>query len=1048
MHDDRSQVEARIQRALRERIRPAIYPQSMPLDVSAWEVPGEPVPVTDALAAEYVPFAIGSRWGTPWSTTWLRISGCVPAEFAGKRLEVVVDLGFGTDHPGFQAEGLAYDMNGRPIKGISPRNAYVPIEARAGDRIDLLVEAAANPTVLASDGGQSDFRPTKVGELATAGTDPIYTLRRVDLAVRDVEVFHLTLDIEVLDELMRELPANEPRRHEILRALERALDSLDLQDVATGATAARKQLADALARPAHATAHRVSAVGHAHIDSAWLWPIRETMRKCARTFSNVVALADDYPELVFACSSAQQYAWVQQQQPEIFARIKAAVARGQWAPVGGMWVESDANLPGGEALARQLIHGRRYFKEEFDFDCQEVWLPDSFGYTAAFPQLARLAGARWFLTQKLSWNQTNKLPHHTFWWEGIDGTRVFTHFPPVDTYNARVTGSELAHATHNYADKGGGTRSLMPFGYGDGGGGPTREMLERTRRLADVEGSARVTVETPTAFFAAAEAEYADAPVWSGELYLEIHRGTYTTQAKTKSGNRRSEHLLREAELWAATAAVRGEMEYPYEGLDRTWKTVLLHQFHDILPGSSIGWVHREAAATYAVVAAELEELIERSTASVKAGPAPDTNDFVVMNSAPHRRREVLLVSSENSPKVAGKYAQILSDGRTALLVDVPALGTAAVTGPEPAMPVVVTVSEDTIALDNGLIRCTLDANGLMTSVYDVRCGREALPRGAMANLLQLHPDHPNQWDAWDIDAHYRRVRVDLVTATSVEVVERGPLFASVRIERSFGTSTITQIVSLTAGSARLDVDNDIDWHETEKVLKVAFPLDIHAERSSAEIQFGHVQRPTHSNTSWDAARFEIWAHRWLHVADSDYGFAVVNDSTYGHDVARSASEGGGTTTTVRLTLLRAAQFPDPTADQGRHHLRFGLVVGASIGDAVEHGYAVNLPLRVVPGPPAMPLLTVDNAAVAVESLKLAEDRSGDVVVRLYESRGGRALTRVRPNFAVRGVTVVDLLEDELRESDLAPISRVEGSDVLLELRPFQVVTLRFGVGS
>src|SRR5918995_353836 len=373
------------------------------------------------------------------------------------------------------------------------------------------------------------------------------------------------------------------------------LDVLDLADVGGTAAAARKVLADPLGRPAHASAHRLSAVGHAHIDCAWLWPLRETRRKCARTFANVTALAADYPELVFACSSAQQYAWVKEDQPALFDRIKRTVASGQWAPVGGMWVESDANLPGGESLARQLVHGRRFFRDELGVDTPEVWLPDTFGYTAAFPQLARLAGARWFLTQKLSWNETNRMPHHTFRWEGLDGPRILPHFPPVDTYNAELTGAELAHAVANYAEKGAGTRSLVPFGYGDGGGGPTREMLERARRLADLEGSPRVTVESPAAFFAAAEAEYPDAPVWSGELYFELHRGTYTSQAATKAGNRRSERLLREAELWAATAAVRAGAPYPYDELDELWKTVLLHQFHDILPGSSISWVHREA---------------------------------------------------------------------------------------------------------------------------------------------------------------------------------------------------------------------------------------------------------------------------------------------------------------------------------------------------------------------------------------------------------------------------------------------------------------------
>ncbi|MCW2968129.1 MAG: Alpha-mannosidase, partial [Solirubrobacteraceae bacterium] len=737
MHENHRSVEQRLSRALRERIRPAVYAASEPLDVTAWHAPGEPVPVGEALAAAYERFPVGSRWGSPWSTSWLRIRGSVPGAFAGRRVEVVVDLGFDASGPGFQAEGLAYSADGVPIKGISPRNAYVPVTARAagGERIDLLVEAAANPTVLRWSGedGGSPFLPTTLGDRPASPTDPLYVLRRVDAAVLDERVMAFALDVEVLQGVMTSLPLSEPRRHEILRALERALDVLDLHDIAGSVDGAAAELRDVLRRPAHASAHRISAVGHAHIDSAWLWPIRETKRKCARTFANVTALASDYPELVFACSSAQQYAWVQEQQPQIFARMQEAARLGSWAPVGGMWVESDTNMPGSEALARQFVHGQQFFQQHFGASCEEVWLPDSFGYTAAFPQIARLAGARWFLTQKLSWNTTNTLPHHTFWWEGLDGTRVFTHFPPVDTYNAEVVGGELQHAVSTFAEKGAATRSLMPFGYGDGGGGPTREMLERARRLADLEGAARVTVESPRAFFSAAEEEYADAPVWAGELYLEFHRGTYTSQARTKRGNRRSEHLLRELELWATTAAVRTGVDYPYDTLTSAWQTVLLHQFHDILPGSSIGWVHAEAAETYAALATELE-----------AGIADVAATEGILNASPFPRAEVITLP-----------------GNAMAWAVAPALGLGSVvefTG----TPVTTIESDEGTTLDNGIVRMQVDHHGLLTSALDLRTGRESLAPGSSGNLLQLHPDHPNQWDAWDLDAHYRRVGTDL----------------------------------------------------------------------------------------------------------------------------------------------------------------------------------------------------------------------------------------------------------------------------------------------
>ncbi|GAA4214484.1 alpha-mannosidase [Actinocatenispora rupis] len=1058
MHDDRDLVERRLDRAMEQRIRPALYAATAPLTVAVWHVPdephpdgaaggpvaAEPRPVTDALAATYEPMPLGTRWGRPWSTSWFRVTGEVPAEFAGKRVEAVFDLGFGGG-PGFSCEAMAYDAAGVPVKALHPLNRYVPVgnPVAGGERVDLLLEGAANPEI------SMGIEPTYLGDKLTAGDAPLYQLRQADVAVLDETVFGLIADVEVLSELMHELSVDNPRRHEILRALERMLDTLDLHDVAGTAAAGRAELVDVLSRPAHASAHRISAAGHAHIDSAWLWPLRETVRKSSRTFANVTALAEEYPELVFACSQAQQYAWVKDAQPAVFERIKRAVANGNWAPVGSMWVESDANLPGGEALVRQITHGKRFFADELGVDTRGIWLPDSFGYNASFPQIARLAGLDWFLTQKISWNQVNKMPHHTFWWEGIDGTRIFTHFPPADTYNGTFAGEELARAVRNYAEKGAGTISLLPFGHGDGGGGPTREMLEKARRLADLEGSAKVTVEHPDRFFDAAREEYPDAPVWRGEMYLELHRGTFTTQAKTKQGNRRSEHLLRTAELWATAAAVYSGADYPYAELDALWKTVLLHQFHDILPGSSIAWVHREARATYERIRSELAAIIESSAHSVGGGRGsesaserrtgesePRLGGLRSFNAAPQDRAEVTAVPADLAAHtgLAADAVQKLSDGQVAAWASAPALGVGTV---EPDLPSgdVAPVTVDGRVLSNGLVRVTVDDHGLVTSVYDLRADREVLAPGTYGNLLQLHPDHPNKWDAWDLDKHYQHRHTDLTEAESVEVVDRGPLLGAIRVVRRFGESTATQTLVLRAGSPRLDVRTEIDWRESEKVLKAAFPIDVHAERESAEIQFGHVQRPTHTNTSWDAARFEVYAHRWIHVAEPGYGVALVTDSTYGHDVHRATREEGGTTTTVRLTLLRAPHSPDPHTDIDTHTFTYSLVPGAGIGEAVAAGYALNLPLTVAAGTAAPdPLVRLDHPAVLAEAVKLADDGSGDVVVRLYESRGGRASTTVTAGFPVAAVTEVDLLERPLAELDAGEP---------LAFRPFQIRTLR-----
>ncbi|MFH8982287.1 alpha-mannosidase [Streptomyces varsoviensis] len=1041
MHDDRPLVEGRLERALGQFIRPAQYAERTPLALTVWHAPGEPVSVQEALKGTYEPFETGMAWGRPWSTSWFRLAGEVPRGWAGRRVEAVIDPGFSGDGPGFQAEGLVHDADGVPIKGIHPRNRHVAVAARAagGEPVHLLLEAAANPAVL-----RHGFAPTRLGDVLTSGDAPLYRFASADLAVLDENVWHLLLDIDVLVELMRELPADRSRHHEILRALEDLLDALDLHDVAGTAAAGRAALADVLARPAHPSAHRVSATGHAHIDSAWLWPLRETVRKAARTFANVTELADEYPELVFACSQAQQYAWVKANQPHIWKRIKRAVQEGNWAPVGSMWVESDANMPGGEALARQLVHGKRFFLEELGVETEEVWLPDSFGYTAAFPQLARLAGIRWFLTQKLSWNQSNRMPHHTFWWEGIDGTRVFTHFPSVDTYNSQFSGAELAHAERNFAEKGRATRSLVPFGWGDGGGGPTREMLERARRLRSLEGSPRVEIERPAAFFAAAEEEYGGrAPVWSGELYLEFHRGTYTTQAKTKQGNRRSEHLLREAELWATAASLDvPSYAYPHDALDRIWKTVLLHQFHDILPGSSIAWVHREARDTYARVAEELTEITAEAVRAL-GDAQDDAAGLAVLNASPYGRREVVSLEADTARALPpDAHTQQLPDGHVALMASAPALGSAPLGEEAAAEAVTAVVEGGSYVLDNGLLRVTVDRDGLLTSVRDVTAGREVLAPGARGNLLQLHPDHPNQYDAWDIDRHYRHRHTDLTDAVSVELTAAGPLRAEVTVVRTFGASRVEQAVRLDAGAGRLDIVTEADWHESEKVLKAAFPLDVHAERSAAEIQFGHVHRPTHTNTSWDAARFEICAHRWLRVAEAGYGVALLNDSTYGHDVTRAPhAHGLGLGTTVRLTLLRAPHSPDPETDQGTHRFAYALLPGATVGDAVEEGLALNLPLRAAAAPARPPLVAVSDPAITVEAVKAAEDRSGDVVVRLYESRGGRADGVLRTGFPFTRAEVTDLLERPLETAELT------GGGVAVSLRPFQILTLRLRPG-
>lgn len=1029
VHDDREIAEARIRRMVRERIRRSVHGERSPLEVTAWEVPGEPVPVDVARAADFVPFPVGGQWGKPWGTTWFRLRGAVPESWAGQTVEARIDFAAGIG-AGFQSEGLLHrTAGGGPIRGIHPFHQAVPIEliVEEDGSVDVLVEAASNPIVAVS------HEPTPLGDPATAGDALLYRLNAAELAIRNDEVWHLDLDLQVLIGLMRELSTDDPRRHELLRAITAALDALDAEDVPRTAAAARGELAPMLGRAATDHAHRMSAVGHAHIDSAWLWPLRETRRKCARTFSSAVTLMDSYPEYRFACSQAVQYQWIEDDHPDLFERIGHKVAEGRFIPVGSMWVEADTNIPSGESLARQFVWGTRYFRDRFgdvaDAGNRIVWIPDVFGYAGNLPQIMDQAGCDRFLTQKLSWNQTNPFPHHSFWWEGIDGTRVFTHFPPADTYNGEVVPRELAYAVRNFRDKGPSSRSMYLFGHGDGGGGPTREMLERARRMhgadgAGIDGLPRLSVESPATFFDALVDEYTDAPVWRGELYFEMHRGTYTSQARTKWGNRRGELALRELELWTAL-----DESPPLAELEAWWKTILLHQFHDIIPGSSIAWVHDDTEAAHAALLAEVHPHIEKSlrkwfgNRTFFAAIFPGTRE---QNGGGEGEGVVDGVVGAN----AGPFpvAGVVDGDDGPAWVDAPAHGAGSVSTSLPEAVAPVEVHGRTLA--NGVVRIEIDADGTIASLVDLRADRECLT--GPANVLQLFADLPNTYDAWDVEGFTLASEPTPVTALeSIRTVEADPMRGVIEVQRRFAASSVTQRYVLRAGSARLDIETEIDWHENEKLLKAAFPLDVRADDARYDIQYGHVRRPTHRNTSWDQARFEVCAHFWADLAEPDFGVALLNDGKYGHDCLDS---------TMRITLLRATNYPDPDADRGHHRFTYSVFPhGAGLAAVLAESWSLNQPIRIVEGTPSPSVAAADHPGVVITAVKAADDGSGDLVVRCHEALGGRARTAIRVPPVFTSVRRCDLLEEPTGDA-----GAVADGAVAVELRPFEIRTLRF----
>jgi alpha-mannosidase len=958
--------------------------------VSALHLHGEPIAAAEALGREFESFAVGQAWGGMWDTTWFRLRGSVPRDWAGAEVAALVHLG-GHEGVGFSAEGLIWDDAGRPVQGLHHRHRdYLLGQAVGGEKVHFYVEAAANPIASSQSADPPMLRPDYAGP-------PLYQLQQAELATVDRQVEALYFDMRVLLQVAEHVPA---RTEPILKSLHAAAALLSSGELADRAPAARAELASELAQPTRFD-HIITAVGHAHIDTAWLWPVRETKRKCARSFSNQLRLLDRYPEHRFACSQAVQYQWMKDGYPELYAQIRARVVDGRWEPVGGMWVESDTNTLSGESLVRQLVHGKRFFADEFGIETHELWIPDVFGYSAALPQIANQVGVTALVTQKMSWNDTNVFPHSTFWWEGHDGSRVLAHFPPANTYNGDFSVGEIVNSQLTYKDHGRSDLSLYPFGYGDGGGGPTGQMLESARRLGNLEGLPRVKIGTVGEFLRQVSEPQPDLATWVGELYLEAHRGTLTTHADVKWANRRGEEALRAAELWSVAAHLDRRAV-----LDGAWKQLLLQQFHDIIPGSSIHWVYEDTRRDHA----EVLDAAGRVVAEAQAALVADGNGLVVFNAASHERTEVTE----------------LPDGRLAV-VSAPACGWQAVSSDEPGIGK-VNVGEG--FMENDQLRVCWDRDGLLTSVWDREAGREVLAGGQRGNLLQLHHDYPKAYDAWEIDRDYLDTVTDLTAVDSIEIVERDPLRAGVRMLRRFGHSRLVQTMRLAAGSRRLEFHTEVDWRERHRFLKVAFPVAIRSTRATYEIQHGHIERPTVANTSWDEARFEVCGHRWADLSEAGYGVAVLNNGKYGYDIRGHV---------MRLSLLRAPTYPDPVADQGEHHFAYALLPHAGIFQdrVIAEAESFNLPMSIVAGSGSGQVVAVDRAGVSVEAVKWA-DRTDGVVVRLCEVWGSRGPARVTLHVPFASVTRADLLE-----RDLEPLPH-NGNSVDLQLRPFELVTLRF----
>ncbi|HET9661492.1 MAG TPA: alpha-mannosidase [Thermomicrobiales bacterium] len=781
---------------------------------------------------------------------------------------------------------------------------------------------------------------------------------------------------------------------------------------------------------------RLCITGHAHIDLAWLWPLAETRRKIRRTFSTVLDLMDRFPDFTFNQSSAQAYAWIAEDDPEVFERIQQRVAEGRWEPVGGMWVESDANVTGGEAFVRQLLYGQRYFEATFGKRCTVVWLPDVFGYSGGMPQLMRGAGLDSFFTTKLNWNEANTFPFDLFEWEGIDGSSVTAHtfFNPGQGYNGNIVPFDTKGTWDRFRGKTRHNESLFAFGWGDGAGGPTDKMLENYARIKNFPALPRLRMGNVREFFSALPTD--GLPKAVGELYLELHRGTLTTQAKVKENNRKGEQRLLETEIFSAIASLDG-YDYPADQLETSWKTLLLNQFHDILPGSSISEVYVDSHRQMEEVIELAECLRDRVLALGKEPSA--TIELIVANAALYPRPLTVLVPpplTESLDAAAGLLSQSVDAGVlvTSPGAIVPGLGSSTLRSGNAGAriaPVSASTSDEGFVLENLSVRVTVGPDGTLHGVFDKEANREVLID--RSNQLWAYVDKPYSWDAWDIDESYARDGEEIVQVERLGISETGPIRGAVTVSRSWRGSTITQTYQLWHDSKRIDIVTNIDWHERQVLLKTHFPLAIRSDHATFETMYGAVTRPTHRNSPWDAARFEGCGHRFGDLSEPGYGAAILNDAKYGYEALGSD---------LMLSLLRSPLYPDPLADEGAHHFTYSLL--PHIGNwtessVVQEAFALNSPLIVSTGVERASFVEAEGLPLSIGALKRAEDGNG-LILRTYEPHGARGNAVLRFGRPVQRVFAVDLLEDPIGESTEIAI---EANAISLDFRPFEVKSLR-----
>ncbi|MFL0266926.1 alpha-mannosidase [Candidatus Clostridium radicumherbarum] len=982
----------------------------------------------------FIKFGQYDVWGDKNKRFWFKAEVSIPKEFNDKYVVLEVATGKEGQWDAVNPQFLSF-LNGKVVQGLDTNHREIIISKAAAEGENYRVDFHGY-------GGMNDSK----------------SKFNVYIKAFDELTEKLYYDIKVPLDTAKLLKEEDKRRIDILKHLINTLEILDL----------RKQYSENYYRSVNEAVNylrdnfyeaecgkinegTVACIGHTHIDVAWLWNLKQTREKAVRSFSTVLSLMKEYPHYKFMASQPVLYKFVKDEAPEVYEEIKERIKEGRWEAEGAMYLEADCNLTSGESLVRQLLHGKKFFKDEFGVESKVLWLPDVFGYSAALPQILKGFGIDYFVTSKISWNEYNRLPYDTFMWEGIDGTEILAYFITANDYEkvingshrtiyeAQINPSQVKGAYERYKPKEMNDEVIISYGYGDGGGGPTKDMLENYIRLnKGIHGCPKTEVSFTLDYFKALEhriKDYNRLPTWKGELYLEFHRGTYTTMAKNKKYNRFCEYLYEDLELFSSIAKnIDKEFKYDKEGINNNWELILLNQFHDIIPGTSIKEVYDESWQQYEKVIESGKDLLNNALKVVGRNIKLSEKAFIVFNQLSFLRNEYFefVLTEELKGKTLvdadgrGVLIQTLTDNKAlAYVTDIPAKGykvfyirEASVNEiPNKAAVKIKRIDNKEVILENKFIKVKVDSRGELTSIFDKSAQREVIKTGEKANNLVIYEDKPhNPWEAWDTDIYYREKSWDITDIEAVEVLSTGPLKASIRIRKKYEASTIEQIINLYHESSRIDFETKVNWNEENVLLRVNFPVSINGNRAAYDIQYGNLERDTHFNSSWDMAKFEVCAHKWADLSEYGYGAALLNNCKYGYSVKDGV---------LSLTLLKSPKWPNPTADMGYHEFTYSFLPHEGKwqqGKVQEEAYKLNCKPYIILEEShngiledKLSFITVDAENVIVEVVK-EEEAGKDTIVRLFESFNKRTKIKLSTSIKPKRVWEVNLEEKELKE--------------------------------